>query len=153
MTKVKFKTAYDERKREGFRTEGESLTQQHFAQEADIKTIIKKHDRTGIISHVARGVAQYGDFSEVNEYREALDVVNAANASFMQLPSQVRSMFENDAGKFFEFATNPENDAKMIELGLKEAPPSLNPKLEAAEAANKAAAAEKEAAPEAEADK
>lgn len=124
MTKVKFKTAYDERKREGFQTKGESLTQQHFAQEVDIKTIIKKHDRTGIISHVARGVAQYGDYSEVNEYREALDKVNTANASFGQLPSQIRAIFENDAGVFFEFVTNPENAEKMVELGLAEAPPS-----------------------------
>ena len=61
---MKFRTAYEERKRKGFSTTGESLTQQHFAKEADIKTIIKKHDRTGIINHVARGIAQYGDFSE-----------------------------------------------------------------------------------------
>ena len=129
MTKAKFKTAYDERKREGFKTTGDSLTQQHFAQEADIKTIIKKHDRTGIISHVARGVAQYGDYSEVNEYREALDKVNAAQATFMELPSQVRAMFDNDPGAFFEFATDPKNGEKMVELGLKAAPPS--PKAEA----------------------
>ncbi len=130
MTKVKFKTAYDERKREGFQTTGESLTQQHFAQEADIKTIIKKHDRTGIISHVARGVAQYGDFSEVNEYREALDKVNTANASFAELPSEIRAMFSNDAGEFFEFATDPANAEKMVALGLAKAPPP-KPALEA----------------------
>ena len=100
---MKFRKAYDEHKRYGFETVGESLTQQHFAKEADIKTIIKKHDRTGIISHVARGVAQYGDYSDINEYREALDVVNQANESFMELPSQLRAMFHNDAGEFFEF--------------------------------------------------
>jgi hypothetical protein len=54
MTKVKFKAAYDERKREGFQTTGESLTQQHFAQEADIKTIIKKHDRKAKQSQLKR---------------------------------------------------------------------------------------------------
>lgn len=119
----KFKTAYDERERKGFATTGDSLTQQHFAKEADIKTIIKKHDRTGIINHVARGVAHYGDYSAVNEYREALDMVNSANASFGDLPSELRAMFHNDAGEFFEFATNPKNEAKMVELGLKAAPP------------------------------
>lgn len=138
MTKVKFKTAYDERKREGFETTGESLTQQHFAQEADIRTIIKKHDRTGIISHVARGVAQYGDYSEVNEYREALDKVNTATANFMALPSELRAMFDNDAGAFFEFATNPKNDEKMIQLGLKEAPPSPEPEAVSSKAEAKA---------------
>jgi hypothetical protein len=129
---MKFRSAYEKRERKGFETQGESLTQQHFAKETDIKTIIKKHDRTGIISHVARGVARYGDYSEINEYREALDKVNSANASFMELPSEVRAYFENDAGQFFEFATNPANDEKMVQLGLKEAPPL--PPIEAAPA-------------------
>lgn len=118
-----FKTAYSERERVGFETQGESLTQQHFAKEADIKNIIKKHDRTGIISHVARGIAQYGDYSEINEFREALDLVNSAEASFMELPSDVRAYFHNDAGEFFEFANDPKNAEKMVELGLMAAPP------------------------------
>jgi len=127
MTKIKFKTAYDERNRQGFQTKGDSLTQQHFAKEADIKNIIKKHDRTGIISHVARGVAHYGDYSEVNEYREALDMVNSAEKSFGELPAEIRKMFGNDAGEFFEFATDPKNAEKMVQLGLAEAPPSPVP--------------------------
>jgi len=137
---MKFRSAYDKRERKGIETIGESLTQQHFAQEADIKTIIKKHDRTGIISHVARGVAHYGDYSEVNEYREALDMVNSANASFLELPSEVRAMFSNDAGEFFEFATNPKNAEKMVQLGLAEAPPV--PEVKAAPTKKDEAAAE-----------
>ena len=120
---MKFRKAYDERKRHGFETVGESLTQQHFGKEADIKNIIKKHDRTGIISHVARGVASYGDYSMVNEYREALDIVNASTASFMELPADIRKQFNNDPGEFFEFATDPKNGDKMVALGLAEAPP------------------------------
>lgn len=118
MTKHKFNTAYGDRVRVTADPEGESLTQQHFKSTTDIVEIIKRHDRTGIIEHVARGVAQYGDYSEVNEYREALDTVNSANASFMALPADIRQMFGNDAGAFFEFATDPKNEAKMQELGL-----------------------------------
>ena len=121
---MEFKTAYGKRKRQPFETVGETLTQQHFAKETDIKSIINKHDRTGIITHVARGIAQYGDYSEVNEYREALDIVSKADDSFATLPSEIRAMFQNDAGAFFEFATNPNNDEKMVELGLRAAPPS-----------------------------
>ena len=116
--KADFRTAYGDRVREQFNTEGESLTQQHFLQECDIKTIIKKHDRTGIINHVNRGVAQYGDYSEVHEYREALDLINNAQESFMGLPADVRKIFDNDPGEFFEFATNPDNAERMVELGL-----------------------------------
>ena len=129
MTKAKFRTAYGDRVRQQFATEGESLTQQHMAKETDIRHIIKKHDRTGLITHVARGVAEYGDYSEVNEYREALDIVIKASNSFMELPADIRKQFNNDPGEFFEFATDKANDEKMVELGLKEAPPSPEPQL------------------------
>lgn len=118
MTKTKFNTAYGDRVRVTADPAGESLTQQHFKKSTDIVEIIKKHDRTGIIEHVARGVATYGDYSEVNEYREALDKVNNANATFMELPAELRAMFGNDAGAFFEFATDPKNESEMQELGL-----------------------------------
>lgn len=122
MTKSKFNTGYGDRNRVQANPEGESLTQQHFAKDADVRNIIKQYDKTGLIANVARGVARYGDYSEVNEYREALDMVNAANNNFMQLPAEIREMFGNDAGSFFEFATDPANEEKMVELGLKEAP-------------------------------
>lgn len=122
MAKLVFKTGYGERERVKTEPKGESLTQQHFAQEADVRNIIKQYDRTGLIANVQKGVAQYGDYSEVNEYREALDLVNDANQMFAELPAELREMFQNNAGTFLEFATNPENENKMVELGLKEAP-------------------------------
>ena len=75
---------------------------EYLREECDIKTIIKQHDRTGIIQHVARGVAEYGDYSEVHEYREALDLINHADESFAGLPSDVRKMFNNDAARFMK---------------------------------------------------
>ena len=122
MAKTAFKTGYGERQRVQTEPKGESLTQQHFAHEADVRNIIKQYDKTGLIANVQKGVAQYGDYSEVNEYREALDLVNQANGMFAELPAELRQMFQNNAGTFLEFATNPANEDKMIELGLKEAP-------------------------------
>jgi hypothetical protein len=122
MAKMVFKTGYGERQRVMTEPKGESLTQQHFADEADVRNIIRQYDKTGLIANVQKGVARYGDYSEVNEYREALDLVNQANATFAELPAELREMFQNNAGTFLEFATNPENENKMIELGLKEAP-------------------------------
>lgn len=122
MAKMVFKTGYGERERVQAKPKGESLTQQHFAHEADVRNIIKQYDKTGLIANVQKGVARYGDYSEVNEYREALDLVNDANNMFADIPAELREMFGNDAGTFFEFCTNPENKQKMIELGLAEAP-------------------------------
>lgn len=112
------RTAYSKKTRNSFNTTGESLTQQHFAREADVHNIIKAYDRTGLIANVNRGVAQYGDFSEVNEYRESLDFINRAKNNFEALPSQIREKFRNNPGEFFEFANNPENAEEMIKLGL-----------------------------------
>lgn len=121
-TESQFRSAYGDRIKVPFMCEGESLTQQHFSEECDIRNIIKKHDRTGLISHVQRGTAEYGDYSEVNEYREALDLINNADESFAGLPSAIRKMFNNNAGEFFEFATDPANADKMVDLGLAPSP-------------------------------
>ena len=84
-----------------FETTGESLAQQHFLKECDIKEIIKRNDRTGIIEHVNRGVAQYVDVSEVGDYKGALEVITTSMESFMGLPSDIRKVFNNDPGEFF----------------------------------------------------
>jgi bifunctional DNA-binding transcriptional regulator/antitoxin component of YhaV-PrlF toxin-antitoxin module len=122
--KIPFKTAYADHERVGFETTGESMTQQHFSEESEINNIIAFHDRTGIIKNVQQGIAQYGDFSEVNEYRENLDMIRAADENFMKLPSDIRRKFNNNAGDFFEFATNPQNEQQLVEMGLAKARPS-----------------------------
>jgi phage internal scaffolding protein len=124
---VKFKTAYGDRTRKGFETTGDSLTQQSHAAAADVRNIIKQYDRTGLIANVQKGVAQYGDYSEINEYSEALNMVREANENFAELPSHIREQFSNNAGIFFEFATNPKNKEKMIEMGLSKAPAGKSP--------------------------
>lgn len=102
------------------------LTKQCFKDECDVLNIIAKHDRTGLIEHINTAVAQYGDYSEINEYRESLDIVMRANEAFSEIPSHIRQMFGNDPGEFFEFATNPANAEKMVELGLAEARPDVS---------------------------
>ena len=102
MTKViKFKTAYGDRTRSGFETTGESLTQQSHAQAADVRNIIKQYDKTGLIANVNKGIAQYGDYSEINEYAEALNMVLEAEQNFAEIPSHIREQFNNDPGLFF----------------------------------------------------
>jgi hypothetical protein len=120
--KVEFKTAYGKRQKVQTIVEGESLTQQHMKDEVDIRNIIRKHDRTGILDHVQRGVAHYGDYTKINEYRTYLDFVKAADESFQALPSNIRERFHNDAGVFYEYATDPKNEGSMVEMGLFEAP-------------------------------
>jgi phage internal scaffolding protein len=119
---ISFRTAYDPHKKYVFKTSGESLTQQHFKEECDVINIIKRHDRNGIIEHVQRGQARYGDFSEVADYREALDLVRDAQDEFMTIPSDIRKKFDNDPGKFYEFVSNPDNKEELKQMGFIETP-------------------------------
>lgn len=117
-TTITFRTAYEPHKKYVFKTSGESLTQQHFKEECDIINIIKRHDRNGIIEHVQRGQARYGDFSQVTDYREALDLVRDARDEFMTIPSDIRKKFDNDPGKFYEFVSNPDNKEELKTMGF-----------------------------------
>jgi phage internal scaffolding protein len=141
---IPFKTAYDPHKPCFFHTEGESLTQQHFKEECDVVNIIKRHDRNGIIEHVQRGQARYGDFSEVSDYREALDLVKNAQEEFMSIPSDIRKQFDNNPGKFYEFVSNPDNKDELIKMGFIEesqtavAPSSATETTSASESPQKA---------------
>jgi phage internal scaffolding protein len=101
----------------------ETLTQQHMKAETDINNILRRYDKTGLITHINQAVAQYGDFTEANEYQEALNRIISAQDTFAALPSEIRKRFGNDPGAFFEFATNPDNAKEMVALGLAEHEP------------------------------
>ena len=123
---IMFRTAYEPHKKYVFKTSGESLTQQHFKEECDVINIIKRHDRNGIIEHVQRGQARYGDFSNVADYREALHLVRDAQDEFMTIPSDIRKKFDNDPGKFYEFVSNPDNKEELKQMGFIETPEVSN---------------------------
>lgn len=120
-----FRTAFGEAHKVKVRFRDEEgnhdgMTEQHHKHICDINNIIRTYDKTGLIQHVSASVARYGDFTEVNEYQEALNTVIRAQNAFDELPSHVRKRFDNDPGEFFEFATNPDNHDEMVELGLAE---------------------------------
>lgn len=89
--------------------------------ECELKNIIKRHDKGELILNVQKAAAQYGDFSELNEFQESMNIVAKAKESFEAIPSHIRKRFGNDAGLFHEYVTDPKNVNEMIELGLAEA--------------------------------
>lgn len=98
-----------------------SLTQQSFAEECDINTIVKRFGLDGTLPVGVR-MPTYGDFSGVDDYKSALLAIMAARDSFAQMPARVRLRFENDPQKFVEFCSDPANKEEAIKLGLVEAP-------------------------------
>ncbi|AXL15312.1 internal scaffolding protein [Microviridae sp.] len=76
-----------------------------------------KFQRTGLIKHINEHEPQYGDVSGDTFYDSML-IVARAKSMFEELPSTVRREFDNDPGKFLSFVENPENEGKLIEMGL-----------------------------------
>ncbi|QXP08389.1 MAG: internal scaffolding protein [Arizlama microvirus] len=99
-----------------------SLAIQSQIDEADINSIVKRFGLTGELPLNKRVPLPEGMFVESLDYRECLDTVKAAEASFMSLPAAIRTSFENDAEQFVLFAEDSKNLDKLREWGL--APPA-----------------------------
>lgn len=80
---------------------GETLVQQHFAEDVDINTIVRRY---GITADMPFGVAQgvYGDFSGVLDYHDAQQLIEYTDMQFMSLPAEVRARFDNDPQKMVD---------------------------------------------------
>jgi phage internal scaffolding protein len=94
-----------------------SLTQQQFAEEADINTIVNRFLKTGVMP-TPNTFPQYVDFEGIFDYQSAMNLVRAADESFMRMDAKVRSRFNNSPQEFLEFFANPENADEAIRLGL-----------------------------------
>lgn len=92
-------------------------TQQQFKDESDINTIVRNFGITGQLPQDL-AVPQEGDFSDVGNFHDAMNVVRAAEESFMQMPANVRDRFANDPGKFLEYVNDPDNKDEAMKLGI-----------------------------------
>ncbi|RYF32309.1 MAG: hypothetical protein EOO38_31115, partial [Cytophagaceae bacterium] len=48
-------------------------------------------------------------------------------AQFDALPAKIRDRFNNDPSRFLAFCENPENEAELVQLGLRDAKPEEPP--------------------------
>ncbi|WNK13982.1 MAG: internal scaffolding protein [Microvirus sp.] len=99
------------------RNDEPSKTVQSDAEDADINTIVRRFGLTGQLPQSLR-LPEYGDYDLVSDYHSALLAIQDADAQFMSLPADVRSRFDNDAGRFFDYAADPSNIDGLRELGL-----------------------------------
>lgn len=96
-----------------------SLTQQHFAKDADLNTVLKRYGISdGQIPPAAADGRYYGDFSDVFTFREALDRTRDAVAKFNALPAALRAEFNNDPVFLHDWVMDPKNADEAVALGL-----------------------------------
>lgn len=95
-----------------------SRTHQEFKDECDINKIMKKFEKTALLTHVNKHPGGYGDFSSAPDYQEALNIVLQATEMFDSVPSHIRKQFGNDPAQFLAFVEDPANAGRMVEMGL-----------------------------------
>lgn len=96
---------------------GPGRTQQQFLEETNINTIAKNFGLTGLLPTSARQ-PRYEDFSEVTDFKTAMDALRSAEENFSRLPSGIREFFQNDPQQLLDFVENPRNLKKGEEIGL-----------------------------------
>lgn len=113
-----------------------TLAKQHFAEEVDINTIVR---RFGLSGELPQGVRApiYGDFTGLPlDFHTAANLIAQANEAFDAMPAEVRARFDNEPGRFVDFVNDPANRPEAEKLGLvmpKEVPaapvaaPALSP--------------------------
>lgn len=100
-----------------------SLTQQSFKDECDVNLIVKRFkDVNGVdLSTQNIGFPQgmvFGDFTNVSDYRSAIEQVRRADEAFNSLDPKIRARFDNDPSKFLDFCSDAKNIDEMRKIGL-----------------------------------
>jgi len=106
---------------------GESLTQRHFAAQADINTKVAKHLRSvpgANLSNIGQGGTRqpiFGDFTRI-DYQDMLNKVTDIDQQFQALPGRVRNRFRNRPDQLLAFLEDPKNLKEAVKLGLCKVP-------------------------------
>lgn len=93
-------------------------TQQHMRDECNVNLILKKWQKTGLITHINEHSPQYGDLIPFSDYQTSLNQIMEAQASFDALPSSLRKKFDNDPAQFVNFVSDGNNADELVALGL-----------------------------------
>ena len=95
----------------------ESKTQQQFADEVDINTIVRRFGLTGELPENPR-MPVSGDFTAVVDFQTAMQMVVKAEEAFMEFPGELRARFANDPQRMIEFLSDDRNREEAVKLGL-----------------------------------
>lgn len=98
---------------------GESMTEQHHAEDADINIIMKRYGVSdGAIPPQALDPSYYANLDDAVDLRTTLDLARDAQARFDALPVNIRKQFDHSPAALYHFVSNPANAERSVEMGL-----------------------------------
>lgn len=100
---------------------GISLTQQHFKEETEINSMVRKYMKGHPLS-ITNKQAKYGDFANAEDFHTMKNAIADIDSNFASLPAKLRGRFKNDPYQLLRWLENPANHREAVKLGLMEAP-------------------------------
>ena len=102
-----------------------SMTIQSAADETDINVMIARYQKTGSFhgsTNMPTVRPEFGDFVDVPEYQNAMNILIQAQDQFAALPAQIRDRFGNSPENYLAFLADSSNKEEAVKLGLVNAP-------------------------------
>lgn len=103
-----------------------SLTQQSFKQECDLNVLMSRFKKNCGVDYLTRYngymSGQFGDFSEVVDYRSALEQLQKAEEVFMSMPAKARAYFQNDCALFLDALHDSSRVEELQGVGILQKP-------------------------------
>lgn len=103
----------------------DSMTDQRFKDDCSIQSILARYRVTGDLAHLGynpNGVPlkpfKEGDFADIGDYQECLELVMSAKEQFDALPSNIRKEVGNTPEGMLKFINDPKNYERGVELGI-----------------------------------
>ncbi len=87
-------------------------TKQSFKDETDVNKILHRAQQTGTMSHITKHEGRYADFSDF-DFVENQTMLTRGREIFDELPSELRTEFEQSPAKFFAYVNDPANAGKL----------------------------------------
>ena len=101
------------------------MTIQSAADETDINVMIARYQKTGSFhgsTNMPTVRPDFGDFIDVPDYQNAMNILIQAQDQFAALPANIRDRFANSPEKYLEFLSDSSNKEEAINLGLVNVP-------------------------------
>lgn len=114
MTKRKVLCAYD-RITVHSPSGGKSMTEQHHEKSCNINNIMAKYQKTGLVDHINRMEGKFADVVGA-DYKDAMDLVKAAETEFYELPSEVRKRLRNDVSLYLDMIQTDDGVLELSEI-------------------------------------